>query len=101
MRSVQVRLLELYFRLQRAFTPKSGVVDIKKEREELDGLGKLFRVPKGVRVERVSAGGVPAEWLIPENAVEGRSIIYLHGGSYCVGSINSHRPLAGNIAVAS
>jgi len=99
--SWQYRLLEIYFRLQHVFAPKAGKIDIRKERDELDGLGAMFRVPKGIKVVAVSAGGVPAEWLIPPGISTDRVVLYLHGGSYVAGSINSHRSLAANIAVAS
>jgi monoterpene epsilon-lactone hydrolase len=101
MLSWQFRLLELYFRLQHAFVPKTGEVDIRKERAEVDGLGFLFNLPKGIQAVKELAGGVPAEWLIPPCVSTGKVVLYLHGGSYVAGSINSHRSLAANIAVAS
>lgn len=101
MLSWQFRLLELYFRLQHAFAPKAGEVDIRKERAEVDWLGSLFKLPKGIQAVKEIAGGVPAEWLTPPGISTGRVVLYLHGGSYVAGSINSHRSLAANIAVAS
>jgi phosphinothricin tripeptide acetyl hydrolase len=101
MLSWQYRLLELYFRLQHAFARKAGKIDMRKERAELDGLGSMFKVPKGIKVIEVSADGVPAEWLIPPGITAERVVLYLHGGSYVSGSINSHRSLAANIAIAS
>ena len=101
MLSWQVRLLELYFRLQHAFAAKAGETDIRKERAELDGLGAMFKPPKGIQIVKELAGGVPAEWLIPPGVSTGRVVLYLHGGSYVAGSPDSHRSLAANIAVAS
>lgn len=101
MLSWQVRLLELYFRLQHALAPGEGEIDMRKERAELDGLGAMFRLPKGVQVVKELAGGVPAEWLIPPVVTNGRVVLYLHGGSYVAGSPDSHRSLAANIAMAS
>ena len=101
MLSLQVRLLELYFRLQHALAPGSGKIDMRKERAELDGLGAMFKLPKGIQVVKEIADGVPAEWLIPSGVSAGRVVLYLHGGSYVAGSINSHRSLAANIAIAS
>jgi phosphinothricin tripeptide acetyl hydrolase len=100
MLSLQVRLLELYFRLQHAFAPKAGESDIRKERVELDKLGAMFKLPGGIRVIKELADGVPAEWLIPSGLSTKRVVLYLHGGSYVAGSMNSHRSLAANIAVA-
>jgi len=101
MLSWQVRLLELYFRLQHALAPRAGEIDMRKERAELDGLGAMFKLPKGVQVVKEVAGGVPAEWLIPPVVTNGRVVLYLHGGSYVSGSPDSHRSLAANIAIAS
>ena len=101
MLSLQARLLEAYFRIQRAFTPKSGQADLHKERIELDKLGAMFKLPGGVKVEKASAGDVPAEWLTPAGGSDNRVILYLHGGSYTCGSCNSHRSMVSNIAIAS
>ena len=101
MLSLQVRLLELYFRIQHAFAPKAGKTDIGKERAELDGLGAMFKLPRGIQIVKELAGGMPAEWLIPPGVSAGRVVLYLHGGSYVAGSSNSHRSLAANIAIAS
>ena len=57
--------------------------------------------PNGVVVERVTLGGSNAEWLVPEGADTGAAVLYLHGGGYCIGSLDSHRGLAGRIAVAA
>jgi acetyl esterase/lipase len=101
MLSWQVRVLEIYFRLQHAFTPKAGEVDVHKERVELDKLGAMFKLPKGIKPVKELAGGVPAEWLVPPGVSNGRVLLYLHGGSYVSGSCNSHRSVAANIAIAS
>ena len=101
MLSLQARLLEIYFRLEHAFAPKGVEADVHKERVELDKLGAMFKLPKGVKAVKVSAGGVPAEWLTPPCISNDRAVLYLHGGSYTSGSCNSHRSLVANIAVAS
>ena len=100
MRSWQVRLMELYFRLKRTFSPEAGEPDLQKERAELEELGAMFKPPRGTKFVKELTGGVPAEWLVPPCTDTGRVVLYLHGGSYVSGSINSHRPLASNIALA-
>src|SRR5262245_59138573 len=57
--------------------------------------------PDGVVIEPDTVGGRPAEWLRPEGAERGNVLLYLHGGGYCVGSINTHRNLAGRLALAT
>jgi len=46
----------------------------------------------------IEAGGVAAEWIAAPNAVENCVILYLHGGGYVFGSIDTHRELAFRIA---
>ena len=101
MLSWQVRLLELYFRIQHTFSNPAGQTDVRKERAYLEGLGSMFKLPKGIQVVKELANGVAAEWLIPPAVSPGRVVLYLHGGAYVAGSINSHRSIAANIAIAA
>lgn len=57
--------------------------------------------PPGVDVEPTRLAGRPAEWLVPNGASRDAAVLYLHGGAYCMGSLDSHRGLAGRIALAS
>ena len=59
------------------------------------------RVAADVKCEPVSADGVPAEWIVPPGAEPHRVLLYLHGGGYVIGSINSHRAMIARIARAS
>jgi monoterpene epsilon-lactone hydrolase len=54
-----------------------------------------------VDVTRLDADGVPAAWIIPPGLETKRTVLYLHGGSYNAGSIASHLPLTGSIALAA
>ena len=54
---------------------------------------KKYPIPEGVKVEPTDAGGVSAEWQIVPGAIEGRILLYLHGGGWILGSPNSHRLL--------
>ena len=101
MLSWQVRLLELYFRIQHTFSNPAGQTDVRKERAYLEGLGSMFKLPRGIQVVKELANGVAAEWLIPPAVSPGRVVLYLHGGAYVAGSINSHRSIAANIAIAA
>lgn len=64
-------------------------------RAGLDRLGKAFAPPDGIGREAVALGGVSAERL---TAGSGPAVLYLHGGGYAVGSLQSHRHLAGLLA---
>lgn len=52
------------------------------------------------KAEPVDAGGVPAEWVTAPNAGE-LTVLYLHGGGYCIGSLDSHREMCGRISRAA
>ena len=52
-----------------------------------------FHIPADVSVEPVSANGVRAEWTSTPGAANDAAILYLHGGGYVIGSLDSHRHL--------
>ena len=78
--------------------PQASSVDVAKMRTMQDRFGGQF--PEGVTGTPVTAGGVPAEWIADEGAVGDRVVLYLHGGGYVAGSIDSHRNLTGHLAQA-
>jgi acetyl esterase/lipase len=51
--------------------------------------------------EKLSAGGVQAEWFRRTDAADGPVILYLHGGGYGLGSLETHRDLIARICRAS
>ncbi|HEY6421388.1 MAG TPA: alpha/beta hydrolase [Candidatus Binataceae bacterium] len=63
--------------------------------------GAMFPVDPQVKREPMQAGSVKAEWVTAPGATPGRAILYLHGGGYVLGSINTHRALAALISKAA
>jgi len=57
-------------------------------------------LPRGVKMHKVDAGGVPAEWITPADAVDG-VLLYIHGGAWTLGWNPLHRWLVGNLARAT
>ena len=58
--------------------------------------------PPGVRVRCVGSGAVRGEWLLPARIDSPQcTVLYLHGGGYCLGSARTHRELAGRIGQAA
>jgi monoterpene epsilon-lactone hydrolase len=70
-------------------------------RKLIDSFATLYAVAPDVTIEPVSAGGIPAEWSTTPNADASRVILYLHGGGYVIGSLNSHRHLVTEIGRAA
>lgn len=54
-----------------------------------------------VQLQPITAGGVPAEWLIPPGAPADRALLYFHGGAWFMGSPSSHRRLVSHLALLS
>jgi epsilon-lactone hydrolase len=54
-----------------------------------------------VKCEPVDANGVKAEWITATNAAPDRVVLYLHGGGYVMGSIDTHRELVARLSKAA
>jgi acetyl esterase/lipase len=67
---------------------------IAAQRRRADLLGGLQPPAWGVRREATVQG----EWLRPRAPHASGSLLYLHGGAYCIGSPRSHRALTTRIA---
>jgi epsilon-lactone hydrolase len=55
-------------------------------------------VAPGVVFEAETAGGLPATWCIPSQAVRGQVLLYLHGGGYVIGNPTAYRPMGSEFA---
>jgi epsilon-lactone hydrolase len=51
-----------------------------------------------VSVTVADAAGVPCEWLVHESADPDKRLLYLHGGGYVAGDLDSHRTLCSDIS---
>ena len=52
-------------------------------------------------VRRVAADGIPCEWLLAPGADPARRLLYVHGGGWTSGGLDSHRPLSARISAAT
>ncbi|WP_194945602.1 alpha/beta hydrolase [Limnohabitans sp. DM1] len=66
-------------------------------------MAQATRMPAGVRTESVHIAGCAGEWFLPlsNGATPGITLLYLHGGAYCLGSPATHRALTARLAQAS
>lgn len=62
---------------------------------------RLMPLPRGIERQPCRVRGLPVERLEPPRPRAGSEILFLHGGGYCLGSIDTHRALAARIARAS
>lgn len=63
---------------------------------EIGSLGQFM--PWGVHFDCLQIEGMAAEWIRPEQADARRVLLYLHGGGYVLGSLNTHRSMVGALA---
>jgi acetyl esterase/lipase len=54
-----------------------------------------------VDAEPVVFAGHPAEWVTTPESQPGEIVLYLHGGGFVMGSLDTHRKLAGDVARAA
>lgn len=76
-------------------------VTVTGRRLAFEVLATKFPLAPDVVCERIDANGVRAEWVVAEGADARRALLYLHGGGYVIGSINTHRDLAGRLSRAA
>jgi cation diffusion facilitator CzcD-associated flavoprotein CzcO/acetyl esterase/lipase len=82
--------------LKPAFHPRWA---IPAQRRWLAGVARLNRPPTGVRITPSSVAGLLGEWVMPRRgAARAGTVLYLHGGAYCVGAPSTHRPITGALA---
>ena len=70
-------------------------------REGYATLAGFLPSAEGAMVTPVDAGGVPAEWIAVPGVDSGATIVYLHGGGYCIGGLDTHRPMLTHLARAA
>lgn len=70
----------------RALTDQYGGVDAPKP-------------VSGVTITPTLVEGINAEWIVPQGGSTTDRILYLHGGAWISGGLNSHRPMAVLLAI--
>jgi hypothetical protein len=80
--------------LRAAIAARPKPADLAEMRANSDARAKQFPVPADAVVEPVTVNGVKAEWSRTPRADRGSALLYLHGGGYVLGSLDSHRHVA-------
>ncbi|MEM7550613.1 MAG: alpha/beta hydrolase [Bacteroidota bacterium] len=83
--------------LRRKLVPAHKMT-IQQIREAFDALLKKVKIPEGVDITRVALNGILCEKTTPENPENG-VVLFVHGGGFCIGSLEGYRSLAGYIAL--
>lgn len=86
--------------LLKSFPKKNGMT-FDERRIDFEERSKQLPMAQGTASNSIQIHELNAEWVVPKGASDNSVILYLHGGGYCVGSINTHRSMASFIADAS
>ncbi|MEQ1439783.1 alpha/beta hydrolase [Fontimonas sp. SYSU GA230001] len=80
----------------------SGTAPVAVRRRQLERLTKLSRLPlpSGTQIEATTLGGAPALRARNTRVACRRTVLYLHGGAYAVGSTEVYREFTAHLARA-
>ena len=81
--------------------PREERLDIPTARAGFEMLAQMFPVAADIEREPASADGIPGEWITAPNSTDATTILYLHGGGYSIGSVNTHADMVSRICRAS
>lgn len=81
--------------------PSLESMGIQQYRAFLEKSASMFKIDKTVFYEQVNLDSVQGAWLTPQGFTGKKVVLYIHGGGFIAGSINSHRDLVTRIANAS
>lgn len=72
---------------------------VTTQRHRLEVVARLMLPPRSASFRDAQLGNVPGTWTETSGVPgTGTSVLYLHGGGYCVGSPRTHRALTGHLA---
>ena len=74
-------------------------VAVEARRAAMDALA--LPAADDVTATPVDVDGMAAEWVVAAGADTGTVVLYLHGGGYVMGSLATHRKLAGDVSRAA
>lgn len=78
-----------------------GDFDLEAARASMLAMSANPQLPDGAAFEKTTIAGIPAEWVTLPGTDTTKTVLYLHGGGYVLGSIDTHRGLGSRIAEAA
>jgi acetyl esterase/lipase len=104
MASAELQRVLTYLRDLAARAAEAGAKgDIAANRRIVDEYGDVDPSVRRIEadVRRSDVAGVPCEWLLAKGSDADRRLLYIHGGGWTSGGLDSHRPLSARISVAT
>lgn len=87
---------EAFTRVLHHWARRSTRVPLAWQRRALGAMTPKGQAP--VPLRWVDADGVPCAWIRPEGVDRTRTLVYLHGGGYSIGSVETHRHFISKLA---
>jgi len=73
---------------------------VGKLRDNMVELTRRFDPRPDTKIENIRVGNIGGAWFTPTGVRTDRVLLYLHGGGYVIGSVDTHRGLVDDIATA-
>ena len=73
---------------------------IQENREFYDSIGNIYPAVESVSISNETINNITCYWFKPENAKQKELVIYVHGGGYSIGSLQSHKAMVSHFANA-
>ncbi len=80
--------------------PPLSVLPLEQQRQLTEQMLGAGSIAPGTRFETARIGAIAGIWSLPAQPRAGRTLLYLHGGGYVVGSANGYRSLSSHLAAA-
>ncbi|MBI3993099.1 MAG: alpha/beta hydrolase [Candidatus Lambdaproteobacteria bacterium] len=77
-----------------------GEQSLEERRAFMAKTGAMFRLADDVTCTRVDVNGVPGEWIATPGVATDKVLLYLHGGGYVMGAIDTHREMISRLVRA-
>jgi len=97
MAKFSTRLIQFLIRTQFSHWSDGSIIEQRARQEKS---ARFFRLPKQVHSQVMAVNGISSEWLSSPTSNLG-TLLYLHGGAYALGSVNSHRELIARLVIAT
>lgn len=78
----------------------STLQKVNGERAFYETLGKIYPPDSTVTLTKTTIAGVPSYWFDQKLLSQKKIIIYLHGGMYALGTINSYKAMVSHLSKA-
>src|SRR5690606_12493992 len=70
---------------------------VTNDRSFFETLGNIYPVSPTVKISETEISNVKCYWFEPQRSHTENIIVYVHGGSFALGSINSHQAMVSHI----